>query len=47
VGWIIAPDGQVLAITTPDAPFATLDIDLTVPAVARLGYPCSVLQAAG
>ena len=47
VGWIIAPDGQVLAITTPDAPFATLDIDLTVPALARLGYPCSVLCGAG
>lgn len=47
VGWIIAPDGQVLAITTPDAPFATLEIDLAVPALARLGYPCSVLCGPG
>jgi N-carbamoylputrescine amidase len=43
-GWIIAPDGQVLASTTPDAPFATLDIDLAFPAVARAGYPCSVFS---
>jgi len=45
-GWIIAPDGQVLASTTPDAPFATADIDLAVPAAARSGYPCSVFSDA-
>ena len=41
VGWIIAPDGQVLATTTQEAPFATVDIDLSAPAAARAGYPCS------
>jgi predicted amidohydrolase len=25
--WIIGPDGQVLASTAPQAPFATIDID--------------------
>jgi N-carbamoylputrescine amidase len=38
-GWIISPDGQILAITTPDAPFATVDIDLAAAAAARDGYP--------
>lgn len=47
MGWIIAPDGQVLASTTPDAPFATRDIDLAAPAAARMGYPCSVLDETG
>lgn len=47
VGWIIAPDGQVLASTTPEAPFATMDIDLAAPAAARAGYPCSVFRGAG
>ena len=45
VGWIIAPDGRVLATTTADAPFATADIDLSAPAAARAGYPCSVFGA--
>lgn len=43
VGWIIDPYGNILARTAPDAPFATVDIDLSVPAAAREGYPCSVL----
>ncbi len=43
VGWIIAPDGDVLATTTREVPFATVDIDLTAPAAARRGYPCSAL----
>ena len=47
LGWIIAPDGQLLARTTPDMPFATLDLDLAVPAAARMGYPCSVLGVTG
>ena len=44
VGWIVSPEGRVLATTTPAAPFATMDIDLAAPAAARLGYPCSVLR---
>ena len=43
-GWIIAPDGQVLATTTPDAPFATMDIDLAASDAARAGYPCSLFR---
>jgi len=43
VGWIISPDGRILATTTPESPFATIDIDLTAPAAARDGYPCYVL----
>jgi N-carbamoylputrescine amidase len=39
VGWIISPDGEVLATTTRDAPFVTIDIDLTVPIAARASYP--------
>jgi N-carbamoylputrescine amidase len=42
VGWIISPDGQVLATTTPESPFATIDIDLAASAAARDGYPCYV-----
>jgi len=44
VGWIINPDGQVLATTKPEAPFATLDIDLAASAAARDGYPCYVFS---
>lgn len=39
VGWIIDPDGQVLATTSRDAPFLTLDIDLTASTAARATYP--------
>lgn len=46
-GWIISPDGRILASTTPEAPFATIDIDLAASAAARDGYPCSVFRSAG
>jgi N-carbamoylputrescine amidase len=39
VAWIISPDGEVLAATTRDTPFATVDIDLMAPAAARATYP--------
>jgi N-carbamoylputrescine amidase len=39
VGWIIDPSGTILAQTTPDTPFATVDIDLSVAAAARDAYP--------
>ena len=35
VGWIISPDGEILATTTRDVPFATIDIDLAASAAAR------------
>ena len=43
-GWIIRPDGQVLAMTRPESPFATIDIDLAATAAARAGYPCYVFR---
>lgn len=39
VGWIIDPNGAILAQTTPNAPFATVDIDLSASADARNDYP--------
>jgi N-carbamoylputrescine amidase len=39
VGWIISPDGHLLASTTPAAPFATIDIDLTAAVAAGASYP--------
>ncbi|MEP6763568.1 MAG: carbon-nitrogen hydrolase family protein [Gemmatimonadaceae bacterium] len=39
VGWIISPDGKVLARTTPEVPFATMNIDLTASMAARAAYP--------
>ncbi len=44
VGWIIGPYGNVLARTTLDAPFATVDIDLSASAAARDGYPGYALR---
>jgi N-carbamoylputrescine amidase len=44
VGWIISPDGKILASTSPEAPFATIDIDLAASAAGRVGYPCSVFS---
>lgn len=44
VGWIISPDGLLLASTTPDAPFATVSIDLSASAAARDSYPRYVLD---
>jgi N-carbamoylputrescine amidase len=39
VGWVISPDGKILASTTAEAPFATIDIDLAAAAAARNTYP--------
>jgi N-carbamoylputrescine amidase len=39
VAWIISPDGDILATTTRDEPFATIDIDLSAPVAARASYP--------
>lgn len=47
VGWIINPHGQILALTTPEAPFATVDIDLSLSAAAKDDYPCYVLNGRG
>ena len=41
-GWIISPEGELLACTTRRKPFATIDLDLEASAVAREGYPRNV-----
>jgi N-carbamoylputrescine amidase len=46
VGWVIGPNGEVLATTTPGAPFATVDIDLTVWEETRTSYPRYVFARA-
>jgi N-carbamoylputrescine amidase len=43
-GWIINPDGEILATTTRDAPFATLDIDLDAATAAKTSYPRYLLD---
>ena len=47
VGWIIDPDGVIRAATTKQAPFATVDIDLTAADAARRSYPRYVFAGAG
>jgi N-carbamoylputrescine amidase len=39
VGWIISPNGDILATTSAEAPFATVNIDLAAPIAARDQYP--------
>jgi len=39
IGWIIDPDGRILASTSRDAPFVTMDIDLATSTAARASYP--------
>jgi N-carbamoylputrescine amidase len=38
-GWIISPDGVVLATTSRDAPFCTLDLDVAASKTAARTYP--------
>lgn len=45
VGWIISPTGQLLELTTRSDPFATAEIDLAFPDVAREQYPGYVFAA--
>lgn len=47
VGWVIGPDGDILAATNPEAPYATVDIDLTATIAARASYPRYVLGQSG
>jgi N-carbamoylputrescine amidase len=47
VGWIISPTGQILATTSPEEPFVTIDIDLAAVPAARSGYPCYVFSGPG
>jgi len=38
-GWIISPDGELLAKTSSQEPFSTLEIDLDATAAAQRTYP--------
>jgi N-carbamoylputrescine amidase len=44
VGWIIDPDGVVLARTSAETPFATHEIDLDTAAAAKRTYPRYALE---
>jgi N-carbamoylputrescine amidase len=43
-GWVVGPDGEVLALTTPDHPFATVAIDPERAERARVTYPRYALE---
>jgi N-carbamoylputrescine amidase len=38
-GWLVGPDGEVLATTTPESPVVTVAIDLAHAAAAKTTYP--------
>jgi N-carbamoylputrescine amidase len=42
-GWIVGPDGEVLALTTQDEPFVTREIDLSAAERAKQTYPRYVI----
>jgi N-carbamoylputrescine amidase len=44
VGWIVSPEGDVLAQTSVDAPFATVDIDPALARLAKSSYPRYVAE---
>jgi N-carbamoylputrescine amidase len=44
-GWVIGPEGEVMARTTPGRPWVTVDIDLAGQAAGRNGYPRYVFGA--
>ena len=39
LGWVIGPDGDVLATTSADEPFVTVEVDLEVARAAKATYP--------
>ena len=39
VGWVISPDGEVLATTSRQAPCVTVDVELAAAVAARGSYP--------
>lgn len=43
-GWIVSPDGEVVAQTCIDQPFVTYDLDLNAALEARRRYPCYVKE---
>ncbi|MDH3387711.1 MAG: carbon-nitrogen hydrolase family protein [Gammaproteobacteria bacterium] len=43
-GWIVSPEGDVLALTDPDSPFATLGIDIEFARRSKTTYPRYVAE---
>jgi N-carbamoylputrescine amidase len=43
-GWIINPSGDLLAVTSPEQPFITLDLDLGEAERAKCTYPRDVID---
>lgn len=43
-GWVFAPDGELLALTSRDEPFVTVDVDLGRADAAAATYPRYVLR---
>ena len=43
-GWVVAPDGEVLAVTSDDEPFQTREIDLRISDRAKSTYPRYALE---
>ncbi len=43
-GWVVNPDGELLASTSPAEPFVTVDIDLAFAERAKTTYPRYVLE---
>ena len=42
-GWVIAPDGEVLGLTSQEQPFVTIELDLSAAERAKRTYPRYVL----
>jgi N-carbamoylputrescine amidase len=38
-GWVIDPEGTVLAVTSPESPVAVVDVDLAAARAAKGTYP--------
>jgi len=45
-GWVISPDGDLLALTSDDEPFTTIDVDLGTADLAKTTFPRSVDSSA-
>lgn len=39
LAWVISPDGQILAQTSEDDPFATLEVDVALARASKFTYP--------
>ena len=44
VGWVISPEGGILASTSAETPFVTLEIELAASLAARAAHPCNVFS---